>query len=70
MLWDMTRVGRWIALDYVGHGEGLAGAGDPEEHLIGDAGKDVGCKFVDSLRLVAGRRVVIFELKIRHNQLF
>ena len=30
----MTRVGRWEVLDDVGHGEGLAAAGDAHEGLV------------------------------------
>ena len=42
-------------LDDLGHGEGLAAAGDAEQNLRGISALDSGHKFVDSARLVAGR---------------
>ena len=49
-------------LDDVGHGEGLAGAGDPQEHLVGMPRLDAPQQLLDGLGLVA------LGLKIR-NQL-
>ena len=37
------------------HREGLARAGDPEQHLLALAALDAFDQFVDRLRLVAGR---------------
>ena len=46
------------ALNDVGHGEGLARAGDPEQDLVAFAAHDALHQLVDGLGLVAGRRVV------------
>ena len=50
--------------DDLGHGEGLAGAGDAEEGLILFAGGDAGDELADGGRLVALRLVVRVELKV------
>ena len=50
--------------DDLGHGEGLAGAGDAEESLILFAGVEAGDELADRGRLVALRLVVGVELKV------
>src|SRR5690606_31981732 len=45
-------------LDHLGHGEGLAGAGGTQQHLVALAGKDTRRKLRDGGRLVARRREV------------
>ena len=48
-------------LDHLGHGEGLAGAGDAEQHLVALVGAHALDQLVDRLRLVALR------LEFRHD---
>ena len=50
--------------DDLGHGEGLAGAGDAEEDLILFAGGDAGDELADGAGLVALRLVVRVELEV------
>ena len=40
----------------VGHGKGLAGPGDPQQHLVGMPGPHPGQQLADGLGLVAGGR--------------
>jgi len=47
-----------------GHGEGLAGAGDAEEHLVFVAGVEAGDELGDGARLVARGFVVGNELEV------
>ena len=54
--------------DHPGHGEGLAGAGDPEQNLIALAAGDRGGELGDGLRLIAGGRV--FRLEVEGNAAF
>ena len=51
-------------LDDLGHGEGLAGAGDAEQHLVLFAGGEAGEELLDGAALVAARLVVADELKV------
>ena len=51
-------------LDHLGHGEGLAGAGNAEQHLVLFAGGQALHKLVDGARLVAPRLVAGDELKV------
>ncbi len=48
--------------DHVGHGEGLARAGDTQQHLVAFAAFDAFDELADRLGLVAGRRVVRHHL--------
>ena len=52
--------------DDAGHGEGLAGAGDAEEHLVFLAGAEAGEEFCDGSGLVTLRLIGSGELKV-HN---
>ena len=51
-------------LDDLGHGEGLAGAGDAEQHLILLACVDAGDQFADGAGLIALRLVGSGELEV------
>ena len=51
------------ALDHVGHGEGLAGAGDAEQRLVAATFFQAGDELVDGFGLVAGGGVVGAEFK-------
>ena len=46
--------GRCSSLDDVGHGEGLAGAGDAQQGLVAVALAEAGHQLLDRLGLVAG----------------
>ena len=50
-------------LDDLGHGEGLAGAGDPEQHLPALAVMQPSGELVDRLRLIAPRLEVGHEIE-------
>ena len=50
--------------DDVGHGEGLAGAGGAQKHLMPVARLDGTSECLDSLRLIAGGREVTDDLEI------
>ena len=50
-------------LDNVGHGEGLAGAGGAEQHLMAAAEVDPFHEFGDRLRLVAHRLKLCVQFK-------
>ena len=52
-----------LARDDVGHGEGLARAGDAQQHLVALARLDAGDELLDRCGLVAGRRVIRHELE-------
>jgi hypothetical protein len=54
------------ACDDLGHGEGLAGAGDAQEDLVAVAVGQAAIQLFDGLRLVAAGLVVAIELEIRH----
>ena len=53
-------------LDDLGHGEGLAGAGDAEEDLILFAGVDSGDELGDGSGLIALRFVLGGELEVHY----
>ncbi len=57
-------------LHHVGHGEGLAGARDPEEDLLVGALPEVLDELFYGLRLVPRGRVSVRQLKSMHRQLF
>ncbi len=50
--------------DHMGHGEGLARAGDAEQHLVAVLGLDAADQLVDGMRLVAGRLVFRGEFEL------
>ena len=50
-------------LDHLGHGEGFAGAGDAEEHLVPVAVVDAADELRDGLGLVAAGLVVAGKLE-------
>ena len=54
------------ACDDVGHGEGLAGAGDAEERLVLVAAAQAVDELVDGLGLVAGGLEVGDEFEVGH----
>ena len=56
-------------LDDLGHGEGLAGAGDTQQHLLVQAVLHALGQLFNGLRLVAGRLIVRYHLKFRHSLL-
>ena len=59
----MTRVGRFTLRDHVGHGEGLAGAGDAEQHLVLSPAPRPVDELVDGRGLVAPRLEVAHQLE-------
>jgi hypothetical protein len=59
----MTSVGRFEPGDDVGHGEGLAGAGDAEERLVAVPVLDRANQFFDGLGLIPGGLVVGVQFK-------
>jgi addiction module HigA family antidote len=58
---DQGRPGQ--RLDHVGHGEGLARTGDPQEHLVALGLGEAGDQLLDGLRLIARRREVGGQIK-------
>ena len=54
--------------DDLGHGEGLAGTGDAEEHLVLFAGVGAGNQLADGSGLVALRGVVGDELEVHEDR--
>ncbi len=52
--------------DQLGHGEGLAGAGDAEQHLMLFAVADAARQFRDGVFLIAARAVVDRQSKAHH----
>ncbi len=54
------------ALDHLGHGEGLARTGHPQENLVGQAFFDPPGKLLDSLRLVPFRLKGRYDFEIGH----
>ena len=53
-------------LDDLGHGEGLAGAGDPQQGLLIQAHLNTLGQGFDGLRLVAAGLIFRYHLKFRH----
>jgi hypothetical protein len=51
-------------LNDLGHGEGLAGAGDAEEDLVSLTGRETGYEFLDCAGLIAARFVCRDQLKV------
>ena len=58
-----------LCLDHLGHGEGLAGAGDAQEDLLLQPALDARRQGGDGLRLVAGGLVFGYDLKLWHEDL-
>ena len=50
-------------LDHLGHGEGLAGAGDAEQNLVLLAVQQAAEELIDGGRLIAARAVVDAQMK-------
>ena len=55
--------------DDVGHGEGLAGAGDAQEDLLLQPALDARRQGGDGLRLVAGGLGLGYDMKLWHEDL-
>ena len=53
-------------LDDVGNGEGLAGAGCAEQHLVVVAFFDAGNQFLDGVRLIAGGFIGGVKFELHH----